>query len=343
VAAWPSPSSIDGRRPRNGTIAVCTTTSPIEAASPTASASRASAARVASCRSARSQGRMTAARVGRLEPAPFRPPFMPSRSLNDGSGWLAHRAAFSLRGVEQLDRRARHHGADRVLVDQLRMPVPAEQDGEIVEPGDDALQLDAVDQEHGHGGLVLPHMVQEDVLNVLRFLVGHGAILLLLVDVVACYRHPPSWHADGHHHILAAALPCASARSRAAKPCACSKCRSAPARSTPPSGAASPTRTAVTPAARAASMSFAVSPRYHTDRVASASSCERASKIGAALGLSAAASPAPITAPNSGDQPRCATSARRNFPDLFDTTPCGHARPASSASSAPGIGRTLSR
>src|SRR6185312_5918971 len=259
VAAWPSPSSIDGRRPRNGTIAVCTTTSPIEAASPTASASRASAARVASCRSARSQGRMTAARVGRLEPAPFSPPFMPSRSLNDGSGWLAHRAAFGLRGVEQLDRRARHHGADRVLVDELRVSVPAEQDGEIVEPGDDALQLDAVDQEHGHGGLVLPHMVQEDVLNVLRFLVGHGAILLLLVDVVACYRHLPSWHADRRHHILAAALPCASARSRAAKPCACSKCRSAPARSMPPSCVASPIRTAVTPAARAASMSFAVS------------------------------------------------------------------------------------
>src|SRR6185312_4402096 len=184
AAAWPSPSNMEGRRARSGRIAVCTTTSPIEAASPTASASRASAARAASCRSARSHGRMTAARVGRPEPAPFSAPSMPLRSLNGGGGRLAHRrAAFGLGRVEQLDRRARHDGADGVLVHELSVSVPAEQDGEIVEPRDDALQLDAVDQEHGHGGLVLPHMVQEDVLNVLRFLVGHGAILLLLVDV----------------------------------------------------------------------------------------------------------------------------------------------------------------
>ena len=45
VATWPSPSSVAGRRTRSGRIAVCTTTRPIEAASPTASASRASAAR----------------------------------------------------------------------------------------------------------------------------------------------------------------------------------------------------------------------------------------------------------------------------------------------------------
>ncbi len=47
VATWPSPSSVAGLA-RSGRIAVCTTTSPIEAVSPTASASRASAARVAS-------------------------------------------------------------------------------------------------------------------------------------------------------------------------------------------------------------------------------------------------------------------------------------------------------
>jgi hypothetical protein len=56
-------------------MAACTTTSPIEAVSPTASASRASAARVASLprsapRSCFSHGRMTAARIGVAVPPP---------------------------------------------------------------------------------------------------------------------------------------------------------------------------------------------------------------------------------------------------------------------------------
>src|SRR5690606_5748329 len=44
-------------------------------------------------------------------------------------------------GIEQLDRRAGHDGRDRVLVDQLRLRIAPEQQAEIVEPGDDALQL----------------------------------------------------------------------------------------------------------------------------------------------------------------------------------------------------------
>jgi hypothetical protein len=47
------------------------------------------------------------------------------------------------------------------------MLVAAQQDAEIVEPGDDALELDSVDQENRHRGLVLTNMVEEDVLEIL--------------------------------------------------------------------------------------------------------------------------------------------------------------------------------
>jgi len=55
---------VEGRRARSDKIVRCTITSPIDPASPTASARRASPAREASWRSGRSHGRMTAARVG---------------------------------------------------------------------------------------------------------------------------------------------------------------------------------------------------------------------------------------------------------------------------------------
>jgi hypothetical protein len=91
--------------------------------------------------------------------------------------------ALGLRGIEQLDRSPRHHGADGVLVDELGVPVAPQQDREVVEPGDDALELDAVDQEDGHRGLVLAHMVQEHVLHILRFFSGHSRILLVVFAV----------------------------------------------------------------------------------------------------------------------------------------------------------------
>src|SRR5471032_3547050 len=74
---------------------------------------------------------------------------------------------FCLVAVEQLDGSDRHDGRDRVLVDQLRFSYPAGQHREIVEPGDDPLQLHAVHEEDRDRRLVLPQMVQEDVLNVL--------------------------------------------------------------------------------------------------------------------------------------------------------------------------------
>src|SRR5690348_16639560 len=79
-----------------------------------------------------------------------------------------------LSGLEELDRSRRHYRGDRVLVDKLGVGVAAQQDAEIVEPGDDALELDAVDEEDRDGGLVLPHIVQKNVLNVLSFFGRHG-------------------------------------------------------------------------------------------------------------------------------------------------------------------------
>ncbi len=58
-------------------------------------------------------------------------------------------AGESSAALEQLDRLARHDGRDRMLVDKLRMTIAPEQETEIVEPGDDALQFDAIDQEDG--------------------------------------------------------------------------------------------------------------------------------------------------------------------------------------------------
>src|ERR1700733_5757138 len=178
----PSPSKVAGRRPRCGRIAVCTTTNPIDALSPTRSASRCSADRRASGRCPasprscprRSHGSTTAALVGATK-APFRREGRRPSSVACGRRHLPRRnSAFRLGGVEQLNRRTRHHGSDRVLVYQLRVYVPTQQDGKVVKPSDYALELNPVHQEHGHRRLVLPHMVQENILNILRLLIGHG-------------------------------------------------------------------------------------------------------------------------------------------------------------------------
>src|SRR3984957_15155976 len=187
----PSPSRVAGRRARNGRMAVCTTTSPIEAVSPTVSARRASAARVCSPRTARwrsdrSHGRITAARIGPAKP--FRadwPLESWSPSVASGRTHLPCRdsGTFRLGRVEQLDRRARHYSADGVLVHQLGVPVSAQQNRKVVKPSNYALKLDPVHKEDGHWSLVLSHVVQEHILNILRFLIGHGTILLLVFAV----------------------------------------------------------------------------------------------------------------------------------------------------------------
>src|SRR3954454_19471757 len=101
---------------------------------------------------------MTAARVG-PGAIPFGTWPAPGSSSAAGRGGLPCRGgAFVLARIEQLDGSARHHGADRVLIDELRMPIATKQDGKIIEPGDNALELHAIDQKYGHGRLVLSHM-----------------------------------------------------------------------------------------------------------------------------------------------------------------------------------------
>ena len=102
-----------------------------------------------------------------------------SHHLPRGQG--ERRGAFGLGRIEQLDRSTRHHGADRVLVDELGVAVPAQQHGEIVEPGNDALQLHAVYEEHRHRRLAFADVVQEDVLHVLRLFAGHDANSFILL------------------------------------------------------------------------------------------------------------------------------------------------------------------
>jgi len=47
------------------------------------------------------------------------------------------------------------------------MPVAPQEDREIIEPGDHALQLDAIDQEDSDRRLLLADMVQEHILKIL--------------------------------------------------------------------------------------------------------------------------------------------------------------------------------
>src|ERR1700761_9045655 len=79
----------------------------------------------------------------------------------------------------QLDRSQRHHRRDRVLVDQLGLAVPPEQDAEIIEPGDVALELYAIDQENGDGSFAFPDRVEKRVLQILLFFI-HGLAHLFI-------------------------------------------------------------------------------------------------------------------------------------------------------------------
>src|SRR6516164_2568071 len=72
-----------------------------------------------------------------------------------------------LGAFEQLDRMTRHNRRDRVLVDELGMPVASQQDAEIIEPGHYPLQLDPVHQEDRERGFVLTDVVEEGILQIL--------------------------------------------------------------------------------------------------------------------------------------------------------------------------------
>src|SRR3546814_13417874 len=73
-----------------------------------------------------------------------------------------------------------------MLVDKLRVRIATKQHAKIVEPRHDTLQLHAVDEKDGDGGLVLANMIEKDVLNVLGPVCGHCSY------PCSCFCHDPS-------------------------------------------------------------------------------------------------------------------------------------------------------
>ncbi len=76
-------------------------------------------------------------------------------------------------GLHEVDRLTGHDGRDRMLIHELRMTVPPQQNTKVIEPAHDPLKLDAVDEENGQRRLVLAHVVQERVLKVLDSICAH--------------------------------------------------------------------------------------------------------------------------------------------------------------------------
>jgi hypothetical protein len=74
---------------------------------------------------------------------------------------------FLLAGIKQLDGLTRHNRRYRVLIDKLRMVVPAQQNAEIIEPGYDALEFHPVHQKYRYRQLVLSDVIQKYVLQIL--------------------------------------------------------------------------------------------------------------------------------------------------------------------------------
>jgi hypothetical protein len=58
------------------------------------------------------------------------------------------------------------------------MSIPTEQQTEIVEPGDDALQLDAVDQKNGQRNFAFSDVVEKRILKVLCAFGRHCCLTL---------------------------------------------------------------------------------------------------------------------------------------------------------------------
>ena len=88
----------------------------------------------------------------------------------------------ALFALEHLHRLAGHDCRNRVLVDKLRMPVPAKENAEIVKGCDDTRELHAIDQENRERILVLADCIEEKILKILgtfsHFLFFHRVILV---------------------------------------------------------------------------------------------------------------------------------------------------------------------
>src|SRR5882672_10052981 len=319
VATVPLPMRVAGVKRLRRTTSPFTTVRPMASASPAASARRASAVRPSS-RAPRSCGVRTRTRPDESA-VPLREE-VPLDRVTLTSGFFALFGA-----LEQLHRSGRHHRRDRVLVDQLRMCVAAQQHRKIVEPSDDALQLHAIHEKDRHGHLVLADVIQEHVLYVLGFFSSHRFPLLSSAVIVA----QSCWGPDYGPIINAGAEPirtvtgprihryhnstpwetrsCATRSANPAQFCTWPSGR-ADANSSA-SGGRSRSNTGVHPALTAQTMSMSASPTNQTSAPRSRPLPARAISTGATVGLSVSASCAPTRRRKWPVQPRCAASTRR--------------------------------
>jgi hypothetical protein len=71
-----------------------------------------------------------------------------------------------------------------MLINELGMPVAAQQYAKIVEPGDDTLKFDAVDQEDCEWNLVLTDKIEKSVLQILWPLRSHVPVSYFVFGAV---------------------------------------------------------------------------------------------------------------------------------------------------------------
>ena len=141
-----------------------------------------------------------------------------ARQFSGGATWRISPAGLPLlfgRRVVQPHGGRRHDRRHGMLVDQLDMAVTAQQQAEIVERADHALQLDAVDQKYGDRNLVLADVVQKHVLKVLLLLSRHFSCP---TSFLALYRYParaPSGYRTQVHAPAQASCPSTSILARA--------------------------------------------------------------------------------------------------------------------------------
>src|SRR5580704_18069830 len=84
-------------------------------------------------------------------------------------------------GLEHLNRLAGHDRRYGMLINELGMPVAAQQYAKIIEPGDDTLQFDAVDQEDRERNLVLTDKIEKCILEILWPLPSHVPVSFLFL------------------------------------------------------------------------------------------------------------------------------------------------------------------
>ena len=157
----PLPIKVAGRIALKRTVSAPTTSRSMARARPMASSLRASGLRKPSSRVR--FGQTTSARVVKR-----------GRSRSTSLGETERVSGLVFDRLEHGDRACRHDRGDRVLIDQLRVPVAPEQDAEIVKPGHEALQFHPINQKNRHRRLRLSDMIQERILEVLRLLGCHS-------------------------------------------------------------------------------------------------------------------------------------------------------------------------